>query len=82
MTALEDGTFGRPTAPNDRVAANIRAAMAIQKVSSSSIAERIGADPRWVQRRVAGTAELTVNDVEWIALALDVPAASLLTLTN
>lgn len=78
MTELEDGTIERPTAYAADVAAKIRATMAVQKVSSNKLAGKLGCSARWLQRRVSGEAELTLNDVEWIALGLDVPLSDLL----
>lgn len=77
MTHLEDGTIARPEAYAARVAANIRAAMATQKVSATALAGQLGCSARWLQRRVSGEAELTLNDVEWIAAGLDVPLSTL-----
>lgn len=71
-----------PIPLNERVAANIRAAMAIQKVSAARLAGRLDEGPRWVQRRTSGTADLTLQDVERFALVLDVPVSHLLTLAN
>lgn len=51
--------------------------MATQKVSATALAGQLGCSARWLQRRVSGEAELTLNDVEWIAAGLDVPLSTL-----
>lgn len=78
MTDHEDGTIARPTAYAVDVATKIRATMAAHKVSATALAGKLGCSARWLQRRVSGEAELTLNDVEWIALGLDVPLSDLL----
>lgn len=59
-------------------AANIRAEMARQKISGRELARRLGEAPMWVQRRVAGTGPITVEELARIASVLGVPAADLL----
>lgn len=65
------------TKPDD-TAANIRAAMARQKISGRELARRLGETPMWVQRRVSGQGPTTVDDLARIAEVLNVPASSLI----
>ncbi len=65
----------------------LRAVMAAKKLSAVEVARRMR-DPwglasdhigaRWVQRRASGEMDMTVNDVQWLARALDVPMGDLL----
>jgi len=79
----------RPDYPgnaNERVAATIRAEMAKRQISTTELGDRLRAsgpfdtpvDPRFLRRRLSSTIELTITDVQWIALALNVPLADLL----
>lgn len=59
-------------------AANIRAAMARQKISGRELARRMGESPMWVQRRTSGGGPITVDELTRFATVLGVPAATLL----
>jgi transcriptional regulator with XRE-family HTH domain len=87
---MTDNLIPRPTGEttaSQQVAARLRAAMAAKKLSAVEVARRMR-DPwglasdtvssRWVQRRATGEMDLTLNDVQWLALALDVPMGDLL----
>ena len=66
------GTFA------ERVAAEIRAEMGRQQVRYVRLAERLGENEVWVSRKVRGRTPLTINDLERIAAALDVPVSDLI----
>lgn len=52
---------------NDAVATELRAAAARRNVSGASVARRIGLPPLYVQRRLAGGAVVSVEDLILIA---------------
>jgi len=49
-----------------------------RKISQSELARQLGWGRMQVQRRLSGTADLTVADLEAIAAVLEVPAPQLL----
>lgn len=63
---------------NNQLPARIRAELGRQNISQSELARRIGRSQPWTWNRLNGQIELTVKDVEQIALALDVPLSALL----
>lgn len=67
------------------VAGQIRAVMGRLKMSATDVVNgmthpsgRGTVDPTWLQRRLSGSVHLTLDDVQWIAAALDTPMAVLL----
>jgi transcriptional regulator with XRE-family HTH domain len=88
---MTDNLIPRPTGEttaSQQVAARLRAVMAAKKLSAVEVARRmrdpwgLASDtlsPRWVQRRASGEMDMTLNDVQWLAEALDVPVNELLT---
>jgi transcriptional regulator with XRE-family HTH domain len=63
---------------NQTTAANIRAALARRRMSGRELSEQLERSPMWVQRRMAGTSPISVNDLELIAGALGLEPADLL----
>ena len=59
------------------VAAEIRAALARQRITQSALAERLGVSHAWVSRRLSGEVPLTIPDVTQIAAELGVEVSSL-----
>lgn len=62
----------------DRVAEEIRALMARQRMSGRELARRLNVSASWVNYRLTGSQPIDVNDLELIAEALGVDAAELL----
>lgn len=60
------------------VAAQIRAEMARQQVTTAALARRMCVTDSWVSRRTRQRSEITISDLARIAEALNVPAAHLL----
>ena len=62
----------------DRVAANIRAEMARQRLSQSTVAGAVGMSPAAMSQRLTGKTPIDVNELVRLAAVLDIPAESLL----
>ena len=63
---------------NNPLPSAIRAELGRQNVSQSELARRIGRSQPWIWNRLNGQTELTVKDVQQIALALGVPISTFL----
>jgi transcriptional regulator with XRE-family HTH domain len=63
---------------NQTTAANIRAALARRRMSGRELAVQLDRSPMWVQRRAAGETPITINDLQEISAALDLPMSALL----
>lgn len=61
-----------PTSLNDSVAAEIRAELGRQRISSAELARRLGRSDAWVSYRLSSRHALSTDDLERIADALDV----------
>lgn len=59
-------------------AANIRAECARRRITGRELARRLGENPMWLHRRLAGQQEISVDDVARIAAVLDLDPSSLL----
>lgn len=59
-------------------AANLRAELARRRMSGRELARRIHKPPMWTQRRLAGTLDITLDDLALICGALDIPMASVI----
>jgi transcriptional regulator with XRE-family HTH domain len=62
---------------DEKVAAEIRAALARQRVTQSALADRLGVSQAWVSRRLSGEVPLTIADITQIAADLGVEVSSL-----
>jgi transcriptional regulator with XRE-family HTH domain len=62
---------------DEKVAAEIRAALARQRVTQSALADRLGVSQAWVSRRLSGEVPLTIADITQIAAELGVEVSSL-----
>jgi len=62
---------------NDLVISTIKAEMGWQGLNQLQLATRIGKRPEWVQRRLAGTVQMTISDAEAIGTALGVSLVEL-----
>ncbi len=73
-------TFGmeNTATATDRVAANIRAEIARQRLSQSTVAGAVAMSPAALSQRLTGKTPIDVNELERLAVALNVPAESLL----
>jgi transcriptional regulator with XRE-family HTH domain len=63
---------------NDRVAAEIRAEMARQRLTLRELAETLGVSHTWVGNRLTSVQPIDFVDVEKVAAALGVPVSRLL----
>jgi len=63
---------------SDYAAGEIRAILARRRSTGKELAETLGVSRSWVSYRLIGTTEITLNDLERIARALDVDIADLL----
>lgn len=61
-----------------RVAAEIRAEMARQRMSGRQLAQKVGRSPNWVSLKLGGTARLDFEDAEVFASTLGVSVMELL----
>jgi len=61
---------------SQRVAAEIRAEMARQQMTQTTLAKELGVVRQWLYRRLSGETPLTIDDVANIAQALGVPASN------
>lgn len=62
----------------DYAAAHLRAEMARRQINPSQLAAVIGVSEMWVSRRMRGKSHITMEDLERLAKALDLPVASFL----
>lgn len=63
---------------SDYAAGEIRATLARRRIAGKDLAQQLGVSRSWVSYRLTGTTEITLNDLERIARALDVPIADLI----
>jgi DNA-binding Xre family transcriptional regulator len=63
---------------SDYVAGEIRAMIGRKRTSGRELAGRLGVSRSWVSYRLTGNTEITLNDLERIAAALDVEITELL----
>ena len=63
---------------NDRVARMIRAEMGARRLSQSWLGRMVGRSQNGISRRLSGAQDLTLNEVEDIAHALNVPVERLI----
>jgi hypothetical protein len=56
---------------NQQIISAIKAEMAWQGFTQFDLSLRLGKRPEYLQRRLAGTVPLSINDVEDIGVALD-----------
>ena len=63
---------------SDYAAGEIRAILARRRSTGKELAETLGVSRSWISYRLTGTTEITLNDLERIARALDVDIADLL----
>jgi transcriptional regulator with XRE-family HTH domain len=68
----------RPATLSERVAEEIRVAMARRRIKQSQLARMIDQNDQWVSVRLNGRQEIGLNDLEVIAAALGMQAAQLL----
>lgn len=68
----------RPLSISARMAAEIRAEMARQRMSGRTIAARVGRSPNWVSLKTSGAAHLNLEDVEVFAGVLGVTSIELM----
>jgi transcriptional regulator with XRE-family HTH domain len=61
-----------------KVAAEVRAEMARQRLSQVELAKRLGKGQPWVSRRVNAEVAFDLDDLDLVAAALDVSLARLL----
>jgi transcriptional regulator with XRE-family HTH domain len=66
------------TSLNELVASEIRAWLGRRRLTGRQLAAKIGASQTWTATRLRGEQEITLNDLERIADALDVEIAALL----
>lgn len=62
---------------SERVAEEIRAVLARRRKSGRSLADDLGVSQTWMSTRLNGTTPIDLNDLERIAIALDVDVADL-----
>lgn len=61
-----------------RVAANVRAELAAQKITGTALAARIGVTRTTMYRRLAGTAPWPIDEIDAVARVLGVSVEALL----
>lgn len=84
----ENRKVPRPTigdSAGQAVAAELRAEIGRQNLSFAALADRLeigpartAVDQRYVRRRLLGQIDLTLDDVQWFCVALDVPMSRIL----
>jgi len=71
--------MAHPTTELSRAAAgNLRAHLARVQMSEREAAALIGVDPHWVHRRLHGRGNISLDDVERIAAALEISISAIL----
>lgn len=68
-----------PRTTTERVAAEVRAQMARKRVTQTDLAAALGVSQMTISRRLNGRAPFDVEELAAVALALDVPLATLVT---
>ena len=63
---------------SDRVAEEIRVALARTRTSQRALADKLGVNPMWVNDRVNANTEIGLNELERIARALKLPVSDLI----
>jgi transcriptional regulator with XRE-family HTH domain len=63
---------------SERVAEEIRAMLGRKRVTGREVARRLKVSSPWISQRLTGHTEISLNDLERIAAALDVEVAELL----
>lgn len=63
----------------DFAAAQLRAEMARREISPTELGQRIGVSETWVRRRMRRQRQISIEDLERIAAALDLPPAFFVT---
>jgi len=66
-----------PATYNERVASEVRAEMARQRVSQTTLARRLGWSQAFLSRRLCGGVAWDADVIEAVAGALDVPIGQL-----
>jgi len=59
-------------------AGNLRAHLARVEMTERAAADLIGVDPNWLWRRLHGRGNISLDDVERIAEALEIPISNIL----
>ena len=67
-----------PESLGQTVAAELRAHLARYDISTADLIARLGVRPDWFYRRLRGDVQMTLQDLERICAALDIPVATLL----
>lgn len=67
---------------SDYAAGEIRAILARNRSTGKELAAKLGVSRSWVSYRLTGTTEITLNDLQQIATALDVEIGDLLPRTD
>lgn len=62
----------------EKAAEEIRVALARRRMSARELARRLQVSPPWVNDRLNGEKDITLNDLEVISIELDVPIRQLL----
>ena len=63
---------------SDYAAGEIRAELARRQSTGKELAGKLGVSRSWISYRLTGTTEITLNDLDRIARALDIPFTTLL----
>ncbi len=66
------------TTYNDRVAGEVRAELARQRMSQADLASRVGVSQVFISRRLTGAVSFSVKELERVAEALKVDVAQFL----
>ena len=82
-TCLVGGSWCRPirmptSSASERVAAEVRAALARRKISTRQLAADLGASQSHTARRVTGKVPFSLDELERVADYLGVPVAELI----
>lgn len=62
--------------PAERVAAEVRGQLARQRKTQAALSEALGMSPQAISRRLAGAIPFDVNELDSVALFLDVPISA------
>lgn len=63
---------------SDYAAGEIRATLARRQLTGKELASKLGVSRSWISYRLTGTTEIGLNDLQRIALALDIEVTDLL----
>lgn len=67
----------KPSArPSEPIRIEIQVWMARRRMNQSDLADQLGVQPSWVNKRLHGNVNLTIDDLIAIAAALDVPVTT------